>query len=450
MMCHAEGVKTTPRMSFHYDDDTNTAYFAEGAHKILEISADDVRRVANGTAGQLFLFPHDYKPFSLDLENLPDVGRCLAPAPDSLLAKTVFSGLAFDDSILSYAQKITLLMLYIVLLFLPGAQDEKIMLQILGPSGAGKTFFLNAVGRLVVGPTFKVIPLPEKTEEFENAIVNNSFLVFDNVTKISAAIRSRLCQVVSGAAIERRRLYSTFDHVRRNSKATVALTAITSPLYETEQANRALTLTCSEREDFIEPKVLLRAIDKQRDGLIAEILGHVRAVLRVLDAQRDYVPTVRMRLAGPASFIMKIARHEGWESEAKNLLDAWQQEQNSNALVGDDLADVITLWLERLKPEDRDRALSATELNKQLVQVAGMNSIDRLSWESRPVLLGHRLRRSASAYRKAFGMVIGRNGDVKSHTYKFQSPLPDSTARHPARAASDSPAGDLLAEPAAD
>lgn len=155
---------------------------------------------------------------------------------------------------------------------------------------------------------------------------------------------------------------------------------------------------------------------------MGELLIRVQMVLKALYAQRTYTPKTSLRLAGFASVLLLVARHEGWEAEATALLEAWNDEQMEAALEGEDVAVALSIWMSR--PDWKPTTLSPEELNRALCGVAEENSMGATSWDRKATYLGIRLGRSASSYQKRFGLEIVANKHGKSHRYRF-APTPD-------------------------
>ena len=345
-------------------------------------------------------------------------GTTRAFVPSDMLA-TVFNGIQFESSRLTVDQKMTLISAWIIVMMLSGLIVEKPILQVVGPSRSGKTSMLEIIGRTLFGPEFRVERLPEDAKEFENAVINNDFLAIDNTTGVPKRIRSLICQTVTGFRVTRRELYTTMGQVQRNSTATLAVAGITKMLNETETSNRSLDIHIKERppENNISEQDLHTGIDLARADKMGELLFRVQMVLKALHAERDYTPTTSLRLAGFASALLRVARHEGWEAEAKNLIETWHEEQIEAALEGEDVAEIIAMWMSQ--PHWKPVTLSTEELNRQLCTVGIANSIRETSWEGRPQWLGMRLQRSAESYRRRFGLEIVPDKHTKSNRYRF-------------------------------
>lgn len=413
-----DGRKTSIRHYFYYDQATEAAYICEQLGQLLRVTKDGIARVPNGTDGHLFEFNDEYQEYRVDLENLDlfTAGISRAFAPSDMLAK-VFDGVQFEQNRLIAEQKKILISTWIIVMMLSGLIVEKPILQIAGPSGSGKTSMLEIIGRTLFGPEFRVERLSEDVKEFENAVINNDFLAIDNTTGIPKRIRSLICQTVTGFQVTRRELYTTMGQVKRKSTATLALAGITKMLNETETSNRTIDIHIKERSDNTSEQDLHNNIDWERPALIGELLVRIRMVLKALYAESDYTPKTKLRLAGFAGILLRVARHEGWEAEAKTLIDTWHDEQIEAALEGEDVAQALSIWMSR--PEWKSATMTAEQLNQVLVGIAHSNSMGETSWEGKAQYLGIRLLRSISSYRRRFGLEIVPDKHAKSNRYCF-------------------------------
>ncbi len=413
-----DGRKTSIRHYFYYDQATEAAYICEQLGQLLRVTKDGIERVPNGTGGQLFEFDDEYQEYRVDLENLAfftgGISRALVPS--DMLAE-VFDGVQFEQNRLTAEQKKILISTWIIVMMLPGLIVEKPILQIAGPSGSGKTSMLEIIGRTLFGPEFLVERLSEDVKEFENAVINNDFLAIDNTTGIPKRIRSLICQTVTGFQVTRRELYTTAGQVKRKSTATLALAGITKMLNETETSNRTIDIQINERPDNTSEQDLHNNIDWGRADLIGELLVRIRMVLKALYAESDYTPKTKLRLAGFASILLRVARHEGWEPEARDLIDTWHEEQIESALEGEDVAQALSIWMSR--PGWNPTTITAELLNRELVNIARSDFIGEPSWEGKAQYLGIRLLRSISSYRRRFGLEIVPDKHAKSNRYRF-------------------------------
>jgi hypothetical protein len=300
-----------------------------------------------------------------------------------------------------------------------------------------RLFLLELIGFILVGPKFSVRALPVDIKEFENQLINEFFVVYDNVSKVPVEIRDRFCQAVTGVEIIRRVLFTDKREMREMSKATISLSAIDPPLPELEHANRTITVNFGERPEgtFIAKEELLRVVARNRDDIILNLLHRMTNVLAALHTQHEYVPKVNVRLASIATFILRIARSEGWEDQAKKLLDAWSAEQTGYSMVEDDVSTAITRWMGH-KGWVAGVELTATMLNEQLCGAMGCGKgKDRanrqdLNWRGNHLVLAKIISRNLKVYVSRFGLERQKSTLSNSrgnYTYKF-NPSPELLA----------------------
>jgi hypothetical protein len=432
-----EATAAAPKISFYHDDATNIAYIAERRGKLLRVTDEVIDVVPNGTDGQLFLFPEDYEPWEFDQDKMPTVTKALGqmatadPFGDDEVAtkfcKLLFDDTHFEETILTKDEKFILLMAHCVLVFMG---KKAPLLQMLGPTGAGKTSYLRRLGIIIKGKLFDVIGLSEDVKETETQMVNNSFLVFDNVsTGQKRDVRDLICRCLSNGRVERRQLYKNFERVTRPLIATLALTAIQPPFEaEAEIANRSLLFKLRRRSDFSSDDHLRAEVYQQRAWLMAELVARVRLVLKALKTQKDYRPNVRVRMADFATFILRIAMNEGWHDEAWSMLDAWKNEQDGSALENDAVSETMAAWMRA------DDWVAGTEFfaGQLLGVLSGAREKNRMgAWlYSKPEAtrsFTRQLIRSEEAYANAFGMKKRMDTHAHAMLYRFE-PTPAQLA----------------------
>jgi hypothetical protein len=451
-MCHQFGTRTETRLAFHYEPKTFSAYAANVPGKLIKITRYGFDEVPNGTDGQLFVFPETWQPLlSGSLDDLgpepefPKSDLCVHTLfADGHLVKHLFKDVHFDVKGLNEKQLRILLMAYLLFLMLPGAVSERVLLECLGPSGSGKTFFAVLMGLVLLGENFKSQPLPSDPKEFENQVINSYYLVYDNVTRVPRDIRDRICQSVTGMDVVRRILYTDRQEMRVPAKATIALSAITPPLPELEHQNRSITINFKERPEgtYVSEIELRKQVIAGRDDIVINLLRRMTLVIGALYAQRDYVPKVNVRLASVATFILRIARHEGWEEEALRLLDAWSGDQLAESLDEDDVSIAIARWMSR-EAWIPGQWMTATTLNEILTNAMVGNAdedrllkqmrLKNLSWEASHLILVKKLSANFKVYVARFGLKRGPSKFRNSRGTSVYSFEPTAQQRAEAR-----------------
>lgn len=417
--CYHDGVQTEARLSFHYDAESQVAYFAERCGQLVRITVQDIDRVPNGTNGQLFLFPKNYQPWLLNLDELPQPTD-ICPDSAALLPRLLFEMLEFENESLCREDLHVLLGCYIVTLFMPGIISGKILLEVLGGTGSGKTLFLRMLGRLVYGRHFEVTGMDTNESQVENAIVNNCFLVFDDVKRTSSpAILGMIRRACTGGSCKRRELYSTFNEVEEPYRAAIAITGSDEPFTGSDEMNnRALVIRAKQRDDFIDEVELLRRVDENRDALLGEMMVRLRSVIIAIRAQQNFKPNVKMRMASFATLLLRVGRQWDWGQAAQHVLDAWQEEQ-SGAGLDAAITEILDAWLPTVN--GKTEKMSAGVLCQRLNDFALANRLSTPRWFGDSRWLTRVLRSAAQAYHRHYGFCFsGRTSGHKAPQYWFE------------------------------
>lgn len=402
-----EGTKTTIRRVSHYNAKTNCAYFAEGRGNLLKVSGSKIERVVNGTDGELFVFPEESDDFSVDLNNLPKIQNALMPAENSELHNVLFGGLNFVEiDFMTDEQKKILMTAYVLTLLLPDIISGRLILQMIGPSGSGKSFFLRLVGRIIVGKSFHVRNMPATVEQLQNQLVNDGIVFFDNLEHIMAALKPILCMASTGGEISLRQLFTTSGRQILKLIAAIGWSATAPILSVTEIMNRSLVIGIRERADNsnVGETFLLQQVDEKREAFVAELLVRVQAIIRANENHKNYNPKMSLRMADFGTLILRVAREEGWEEDAKILLDDWSQCQVSTSLQNDDISSALQKMI--ASPRWAPCEMTAAQVNSALTQGFTPGDTQRTSWKGGAMSLSQKLHRSSASYAKLFGMTI--------------------------------------------
>ena len=196
-----------------------------------------------------------------------------------------------------------------------------------------------------------------------------------------------------------------------------------------EVANRTITINFGERVEgtFIAKEELFRVVAANRDDIILNLLHRMTLILGALDKEHTYIPKVNVRLASIATFVLRVARHEGWENDAKKLLSQWGAEQTGYSMTEDDISTALTRWMGRYGWQG-NHELSATTLNEQLCAAMGCmrkeNKTNRqdLSWYGKHLKLANTIASNLKVYHERFGLVRSKSTLRNSRggwTYKF-------------------------------
>ena len=122
------------------------------------------------------------------------------------------------------------------------------ILALIGDKGSGKTFALQRIGQVVIGPGFDVVSLSREERDFDALVTNSPMVAFDNVDSGPAWLENRLATLATGGQIGRRELYTTNRQVTFPIKAFAAVTSRTPPFRRDDVAERLLPIRLARRK----------------------------------------------------------------------------------------------------------------------------------------------------------------------------------------------------------
>jgi hypothetical protein len=445
LACWMKGECVVPRTLSYYDPSTDSVYVAEQRGFLIRVTKDRIDRVPNGTDGQMFLYPDGYAEWKMsqvllsDGVPIPEMGvnsvtqlpvtfslqnilgedpLYLPPSIDEL----VFGGVTFEDSAMTTSDKKVLITLFVVSLLMRGIVREKPILAALGPTGSGKTFLLRALGKLLQGDSFEVSSATEDLKEIENQLVNNAFVVFDDLKILPPNIRAMFRRAVTGGQMQRRELYSTNRQVTMPYIATVSFSSSEQPFHDEEDVNRQISFTIAARPagEFVDERALIDNLLKKRPWFLSHMVCRIQTVLQALHAEKGNVVQVPMRLAGTATLLVKLMRScnpLAGEDEARTLLASWKLDQEQAVFANDDLAEALSSWM---KGDDftAGEDLTASEILKKLQRyITGKPYWAQGAWH-----LSTKLVQSSGPYGKEFGMATRIGGHIKYRVFSFTPP----------------------------
>lgn len=418
MMCVKEGKKTELRVGTHYASESKTCYFSELRGYMVRITKDSAERVPNGTDGIVFLFPEGYEEINI-MAFHPFFGH--VSLFGTQLQSLLFEGLTMESGDLSVEERKRLIETYLITLFMPGIVREKMLFTSLGPTGSGKTFALRVIGRLLVGRGFEVSDLSGDKKELETVLVNRPFVVFDDVAGVSKEVLAIVKKAVTGGTMQRRELYTTSRLAEEPYRAHIAVTSVTSPFHGTEETNRMLVLTLTNRNAFTSEKETLRTVDMHRGSFLAEMVARVQFVLRALDKVPHLaMKTMPIRLAGFATLFTQLyaATTDKGAEKALDILTRWGKEQEGQVLYDNDLADAIRAFIKSPEFTLNDTLVASQLLDRLKKYMSG-----KPYWSESAERLAHALIRSEVSFKSQFGLTITSDSHTKTRVYSFAPPF---------------------------
>jgi hypothetical protein len=225
------------------------------------------------------------------------------------------------------------------------------LIHFIGCQGSGKTFAARLWKRLFDPSPVDLASIPRKDEDLDLLLFRNALLCLDNLSYLPPATADRLCSFISGAAIERRALFTDLDTTVLQSNCAVAVTSITDlhnrpDLTERTVRNEHDRITSDRRRTERE---LLAEFDAALPGILGGCFDLISKAMKIH-------PTVKLhdlpRLADFATwgFALAEAIGPGRGREFIRLLAENSAVQSHNLLDGDSLFAAIVAHLEAGKP----------------------------------------------------------------------------------------------------
>jgi len=139
-------------------------------------------------------------------------------------------------------------------------------------------------------------------------------------------------------------------------------------------------------------------------------------VLQALEFASGTTYTTRFRMADFADFALKIAHAQGWGERMESIFEAMREEQNTFAMDGEPLFELIEIWTTEKEHLNVGRWVATTELWSELCDVARRS---RMAFPYRtPRALGGRITKLAEALRSRFDMRDQRgHGNIRKLSF---------------------------------
>ena len=281
-----------------------------------------------------------------------------------------------------------LLLVYLCLCCVPDI--PRLVLVAHGEKGAGKSFLLRLVRRIVDPAALEIQSLPHDKNEMALTLASSSFVGFDNVDHLQAWQSDAICCASTGGGVKKRELYSDDDEVILKFKHSVALCGVSNVVSRPDLMDRALLIELA-RIDPADRKTESE-IEADFEKSRASILGDV---FKTISAARKILPTIRARnlprMADSARWGAAIAEALGigaeqfFEDIAANGASA-----NDESIRANPVALAISLFVADRPSWEGSPALLLVELRN----IAGQEAIDTASrsWPSSADALGKKIR----------------------------------------------------------
>jgi hypothetical protein len=307
--------KVIPRLVHYFDEDKGVLYIDNGDNGIYRLDGHELKLLDNGEEGVFFKHdgtlapfewksevkvahyfqdevPEDYRRFSNPLADVP-LGLSLEKFKDSYLDEFLISRTSFateeEHHILPEEQKL-LLIVYFYSLFFESILTEKPIVAFIGKMASGKSFISTSIGKVLFGLRFDRCSFPDTDDSLKTVLLEERYVVFDNVTAISRDLQNTLCNYATGRPkIGKREPYKKTQQ-KGEPHCFVALTSCEPKGWRQDLMRRVLLFNTQQIRTIIGQDELLAPLLKNRDNLMTEIIENLNSIVAILRKWKDMQP----------------------------------------------------------------------------------------------------------------------------------------------------------------
>ncbi len=262
------------------------------------------------------------------------------------------------------------------------------LLVISGPQGSGKTTLTQIIQKCVDPQAAGIRVFPKNGEDLFTAAQHCHVLAFDNLSNLKGDDSDLLCALSTGAAFNRRRMYTQGQEHALVAVRPVILNSITDLASRPDLVERSLGITLIQPDPHDRERQ--EALLARLEPLIPSILGGMLdALAYALDQPEPEGPL--HRLADFSSLVLRAEPFLGWPAGIiLRDLEGAQQELYQAALESYEWFNPLWDWL-----QDQPWDGPANELLAQLRKLVQPGP----NWPENPVVFGKQLSRLEPALR---------------------------------------------------
>jgi rubredoxin len=438
-----------PRKLAHWDKKTFRLYVSNHANTIYRIDGDHIEACDNGVDGVFFetdprYEPYEYHPelevadyfrrtvsltsveakgFKISVPTHEALGLSLNRFKDCYLDQFLISRAHFgvDDryDLLPDEQRL-LFLLYFYSLFFKSIQIEKPILCFVGLRESGKSFIATSVGKILFGDLFGASTFTKDKKDLAVVLGGNYYTVFDNVDSwVANDLLDLLCAAVTGAAEDKRELYSDQSQVRFTLDSFVAITSREPKFRRDDVVRRLLLFNTREILKARGRSDLWGSLKENRDQIMTEVIRNLNTIVKILKNHKgkQEQPCVNRMIADWESLIKKMAPTF---PESLFLLQCMQKMRDRKSVFA--IEEEPLHWvLQELVYRDEVILVKAstTDLYARLLKKADEMKVKDFSERYKnPKSLGKRLSHLRPELEKEYTMSVESPGRGK-HRYSF-------------------------------
>lgn len=241
--------------------ETEFLAISAGPTHYVQVTADAIDLVRNGTDGIYFAADATYAPWEPAEPRLPEDLKVFRPTFEAPAEVPEYTPEMQQRLFLAW-----LVALVANVRSLPGAVAT-------GQHGSGKTVTLRGGVKLLLGAGGDVSPVPNRPKDFETVAARRPVCVLDNLdTEPEPWLADLFCAAVTGGTAERRTLYTDSDVSTLPLTAALAVTTRTGLFAaRPDVQDRVLPFFFGERHDNADEQELYRELLEQRPAVLSKL-----------------------------------------------------------------------------------------------------------------------------------------------------------------------------------
>lgn len=205
-----------------------------------------------------------------------------------------------------------LILVYLISLFVPRIAHP--VLAVFGDQGSAKSCFCSVINKLVDPTLTDKVILPKNERDLVQTLKQKYVTVLDNLSKIDNRVSDIFCQVVTGASISYRSLYTDEGENIAQFRHVIILNSISLAIANADLMDRSIILKCHriKPEDRKPEDELWAAFEEARPGILGGIFDTLVKAMGIYPTLKiDKLP----RLADFAKWGYAIAEALGQSGE---------------------------------------------------------------------------------------------------------------------------------------
>jgi len=235
---------------------------------------------------------------------------------------------------------------------------------------SGKTAVFKSIASVLLRPGREPHGLPKDSNQFDEIVGGNDFVFIDNIDEQHNWLQDPLARVATSYAIEKRKLYTDSQMVRREVSCFVGLTSRTPKFVRDDIAERLIPVRVEPfAQALVNESTIARRIADARNELWGEILEDLSDIVAYIGVHGLPSFAGDFRQGDFAAFLSVMVALSGGKYELKRLVDFIRREQVREAIEGDPLAHLLQQWLDT--PTNQGRELTPEALFVALSSLAG-------------------------------------------------------------------------------